>query len=234
MTLGEKIEFHRKKLGLTKVKLAQKIGLKNSSAISQWVKDRWPPNVENIARLADVFSVPTTELISDEPSAAELLYQKHNQLYSKVKNLKLTEGVRDSAASYLSDNSPYPQYTSTVRHISIKESVSENMFEIPMYSYEGYLPLLLETNEDIAPFAVKVGTASVYSGAQPGEYIIIRPTDKVTTNKTALVKLNDKYCIRQIVFDKENVTLKDGKKHSTVKKADIEIAGQVVAFLRLP
>ena len=228
MRLGEKIEKLRKEKGLTKVELTKKLGLLNSSVISQWAKGRINPSMDSKRRLSKEFGVPVSYFQDDAPSASEILARKHSVLYNSISDGGAAAGVRDGAARY-DEPAAYPR----AKHIPIRDAARGNFFDLPIYSSDGYLPVLLETLDDKRPFAFKIGDDNVFSGAAKGEYAIINPSDKAGDGKTALLKTAGKYCIRKVTFLKDGAVLKDGAKHTKTKEMP-EIYGLVVAFLRLP
>ena len=55
MTTGEKIQFYRKKIGLSQEELGQKM-LVSRQTVSLWEMDKTLPTVDNLLRLKDIFS----------------------------------------------------------------------------------------------------------------------------------------------------------------------------------
>ena len=64
MTLGEKIQYYRKKSSISQEELGNQLSVSRQS-VSMWEKDITVPTVDNIKRLAAIFSVSTDELMSD-------------------------------------------------------------------------------------------------------------------------------------------------------------------------
>lgn len=62
MTLGKRILYHRKRLGLTQDQLAEKMGV-TAQAVSKWEHDLSCPDVTTLPRLADLFGITTDELL---------------------------------------------------------------------------------------------------------------------------------------------------------------------------
>ncbi len=65
MTIGERIQMHRKNQGLSQEELAQKIFVSRQT-VSQWETDQTVPTVDNIYRLKEILGVSFDELLSDE------------------------------------------------------------------------------------------------------------------------------------------------------------------------
>ena len=69
LTLGKRILYHRKRLGLTQDQLAEKMGV-TAQAVSKWEHDLSCPDVTAVPRLAELFGISTDELLG-VPRAAE-------------------------------------------------------------------------------------------------------------------------------------------------------------------
>lgn len=68
MTVGEKIQFYRKKSGLSQEALGQKM-LVSRQTVSLWEMDKTLPTIDNLLRLKEIFSVSIDDILSDtEPS----------------------------------------------------------------------------------------------------------------------------------------------------------------------
>ncbi len=64
MTVGEKIQFYRKKNGLSQEELGQKM-LVSRQTVSLWEMDKTLPTVDNLIRLKEIFSVPIDDILSE-------------------------------------------------------------------------------------------------------------------------------------------------------------------------
>ena len=68
MTVGEKIQYYRKKIGLSQEELGQKM-LVSRQTVSLWEMDKTLPTVDNLIRLKEIFSVPIDDILSEaEPT----------------------------------------------------------------------------------------------------------------------------------------------------------------------
>lgn len=87
MTVGEKIQFYRKKIGLSQEELGQKL-LVSRQTVSLWEMGKTLPTVDNLLLLKDIFSVSIDEILSETdptedhaPHPAEsyvFQYEKHD------------------------------------------------------------------------------------------------------------------------------------------------------------
>ena len=64
MTVGEKIQYYRKKIGLSQEELGQKM-LVSRQTVSLWEMDKTLPTVDNLIRLKEIFSVSIDEILSE-------------------------------------------------------------------------------------------------------------------------------------------------------------------------
>ena len=64
MTVGEKIQFYRKKIGLSQEALGQKL-LVSRQTVSLWEMDKTLPTIDNLLRLKEIFSVSIDDILSE-------------------------------------------------------------------------------------------------------------------------------------------------------------------------
>ena len=64
MTVGEKIQYYRKKIGLSQEELGQKM-LVSRQTVSLWEMDKTLPTVDNLIRLKGIFSVSIDDILSE-------------------------------------------------------------------------------------------------------------------------------------------------------------------------
>lgn len=96
MTVGEKIQYYRKKHGLSQEELGQKM-LVSRQTISLWEMDKTMPTVDNLLRLKEIFSVSIDDILSEneiadeqakEPKESYLFNYDKNDLQEVFKGLK--------------------------------------------------------------------------------------------------------------------------------------------------
>lgn len=98
MTIGEKIQHYRKKLNISQEELGNQLSVSRQS-VSLWEKDVTMPTVDNIKRLAEIFSVTVDQLMSadevkdKEVVSNEVLYTLSVDDIKKVKFAYLSPGV---------------------------------------------------------------------------------------------------------------------------------------------
>ncbi len=70
MTVGEKIQYYRKKIGLSQEELGQKM-LVSRQTVSLWEMDKTLPAVDNLIRLKEIFSVSIDDILSEAEPITE-------------------------------------------------------------------------------------------------------------------------------------------------------------------
>ncbi|MBE6537032.1 MAG: XRE family transcriptional regulator [Ruminococcaceae bacterium] len=71
-SLGDKIHFHRKRIGFTQGMLANKLHI-SYQAISAWENSQTLPDIENLCRLSEVFGISLDEMLSKDTSSPTLM-----------------------------------------------------------------------------------------------------------------------------------------------------------------
>lgn len=70
MTVGEKIQYYRKKIGLSQEELGQKMFVSRQT-ISLWEMDKTLPTVDNLILLKEIFSVSIDDILSQSEPIEE-------------------------------------------------------------------------------------------------------------------------------------------------------------------
>ena len=83
-TLGKRIAYHRKTLGLTQEQLAEKLGV-TPQAVSKWENDQSCPDIGILPQLAEIFGVTTDALLGREEPAkvAEVVTEEEKENKNK-------------------------------------------------------------------------------------------------------------------------------------------------------
>lgn len=68
MTLGETIQYYRRRAGLSQEALAELVGV-SRQAVSKWELDEATPEVSKLVALARAFGITTDQLLSGEPQS---------------------------------------------------------------------------------------------------------------------------------------------------------------------
>ena len=65
MTVGEKIQFYRKNLGLSQEELGQKLHVSRQT-VSLWEKDQTVPTIDNLALLKEIFNISFDKMLGED------------------------------------------------------------------------------------------------------------------------------------------------------------------------
>ncbi|MBQ3355959.1 MAG: helix-turn-helix transcriptional regulator [Oscillospiraceae bacterium] len=69
-TLGDRIKYHRKRLGMTQEQLAERMGV-SAQAVSKWENNQSCPDISVLPDLANVFGISVDELLGKGSAARE-------------------------------------------------------------------------------------------------------------------------------------------------------------------
>ncbi|MBQ7847313.1 MAG: helix-turn-helix transcriptional regulator, partial [Clostridia bacterium] len=108
MTVGEKIQYFRKKSGLSQEELGSKL-LVSRQTVSLWEMDKTLPTVDNLLRLKEIFGVSVDELLDtrvapeeQEENAEEAPGTMPSESYQfEYTKEELTEYYKNVSAFYL-------------------------------------------------------------------------------------------------------------------------------------
>ena len=96
MTVGEKIQYYRKKIGLSQEELGQKM-LVSRQTVSLWEMDKTLPTVDNLIRLKEIFSVSIDDILGEtepieenknEPKEAYIFEYEKSDLQEVLKKAR--------------------------------------------------------------------------------------------------------------------------------------------------
>lgn len=102
-SLGKRIQFHRKSLGLTQDQLAEQLGV-TAQAVSKWENDLSCPDISTLPQLARIFGISVDALLGAEPAPetvheAEVVEeQEPNGFHIQTDGLELNLGSSRKAA----------------------------------------------------------------------------------------------------------------------------------------
>ncbi len=95
MTVGEKIQYYRKKIGLSQEELGQKL-LVSRQTVSLWEMDKTLPTVDNLIRLKEIFSVSIDDILSETAPIEEKAKEPKESYVFKYEKTDLREVFKKS------------------------------------------------------------------------------------------------------------------------------------------
>ena len=218
MDLGQKIEKLLKLTSMTKVELARKLGLKDSSVISHWVKNRFKPDRKNLQKLSVAFNKPLSYFEEDS---------KENT--SKSNSFEIREGTT-TAKSLYELISALP----SAKHIGVALEIQSEFFDLPYtFEPEEFLPVMFDAKNKES-FALKINSKTACPWAEKGEFALFVQAESVQNGKIALIRYKNRYTIKKLTLDGENIVLSTPAKKIKVSQNEIIIAAKLMAFYRKP
>ena len=218
MDLGQKIEKLLKLTSMTKVELARKLGLKDSSVISHWVKNRFKPDRKNLQKLSIAFNKPLSYFEED---------LKEN--ISEGNSFEIREGTT-TAKSFYELISSLP----SSKHIGVALEIKSEFFDLPYtFEPEEFLPVMFDSKNKEA-FALKINSKAACPWAEKGEFALFVSTESVQNGKIALIRYRNRYCIKKLTLDGEDIILSTPTKKTKVSQNEIIIVAKLMAFYRRP
>ena len=102
-TLGKRIAYHRKRLGMTQEQLAQRVGV-SAQAVSKWENNLSCPDITLLPQLARLFDVTTDELLGNTGHPETTLLPKEER--KPIKDMILRVVVNSKAGDKVRVNLP--------------------------------------------------------------------------------------------------------------------------------
>ena len=219
MDLGQKIEKLLKLTSMTKVELARKLGLKDSSVISHWVKNRFKPDRKNLQKLSVTFKKPLSYFEED--------FQE--EVFKEKKGFEIREST-STVKSFYELISSLP----AAKHIGVALEIKTEFFDLP-YSLEPeeFLPLTFDAKHKEV-FALKINSKTACPWAEKGEFALFISADTLQSGKISLIKYKNRYTIKKLTLDGGDIILSTPAKQIRVSQKEIKIVAKLMAFYRKP
>lgn len=85
------LKFLREKYDMEQIELAERLGRKSSSSISEWEKGKYTPKAGVLNDIAKIFDISLSELMSIELSNAESETPQYKMIQRKAKSLSVAD-----------------------------------------------------------------------------------------------------------------------------------------------
>lgn len=216
MTMGEKIKYHRKRIGLTQTELGERLGVEKN-AVSKWECGRVESiSASKIRTMAQLFGVTFSYLIDDEvdpngsaqPKRAQISDDAHHVgvLYDRAdeKDQLLTHSVLDK---YEDDNK--------IVSINTKQRNQGGFIEFDVYDepaaagFGNYLSAPECHREQFpsfivpkgADFGIRIRGNSMEPVVHDGSTVFVKQTMIVESGKVGIFVLNGESFCKQLIVD---------------------------------
>ena len=219
MDLGQKIEKLLKLTSMTKVELARKLGLKDSSVISHWVKNRFKPDRKNLQKLSVTFNKPLSYF---EEDSSQNIFKEEN-------SFEIREGTSTAKSLYeLISSLP------SSKHVGVALEIQSEFFDLPYtFEPEEFLPVMFDAKNK-ETFALKINSKIACPWAEKGEFALFVSSDSVQSGKIALIRYRNRYTIKKLTLDDEDIILSTPNKKIKTSPREIIIVAKLMAFYRKP
>lgn len=203
MTIGEKIQFNRKKLNLSQEELAKKLFVSRQT-ISLWEKNETSPTIDNLLRLKEIFGV-SIDMILDESSIP--LDNNTFSLDTICGALSYTMGIEPPKQSAPANKRLCKFVDKIFGGEKADRIVMYNPDAVAQWIYKKYPEIVkgVKHNTDVEiplatvmPSVTPVCFATMYTGAQPAVHGIQKyekPVLKIDTIFDALARAGKKVAI---------------------------------------
>ncbi len=204
MTIGEKIQFNRKKLNLSQEELAKKLFVSRQT-ISLWEKNETAPTIDNLLRLKEIFGI-SIDMILDEGSNL-FLNNNPTSLDTICASLAYAMGIEPPKHANQVNARLCEFVDKTFEGKKVDRIVMYNPDAVAQWIYKKYPEIVkgVRYNTDIEiplatvmPSVTPVCFATMYTGAQPAIHGIQKyekPVLKIDTIFDALVRAGKKVAI---------------------------------------
>jgi len=218
MTLGQKIKYHRKKIGLTQTELGERLGVEKN-AVSKWECGRVESiSASKIRTMAHLFSVTFSYLIDDDaelnagamPKRADISDDAHHvgELYDRAdeKDRLLTHSVLDKY-----------EETGTITSIRAKSRNAGGFIEFDVYDepaaagFGNYLTAPESHREQFpsfmipkgADFGIRISGDSMEPMVADQSTVFVKQTMVVESGRVGIFVYNGEAFCKQLIVDHE-------------------------------
>jgi|GEM_PF-1230281 len=230
MNLGEKIDNLLRQNHMTKIELALKMGLKDSSVVSHWVKNRFRPGRTNVVKLAGIFDKPVSYF--EEGDIETVTASEENRRVLDAAEKRILDVLHAVEAE---------EKSGRLRpiHVGVNGLLAGDRFRYFADAMpEEYLPILVESYGDRRVTALRIYGDSMRPFAEQGDYLIIAQAADVPDGRLALLRLVDGTCTLRRVFHSRNmaelVHVSKSIKPMKLPAGGFTYEGQVVGVFRKP
>lgn len=217
MTMGQKIKYHRKRLGLTQTELGERLGVEKN-AVSKWECGRVESiSASKIRTMAQLFGVAFSYLIDDEvdpegmqgaAKQIDISEDAHHigVLYDRAdeKDQLLTHTVLDKYEDenkIVSINTKHRNPGMMVEFDVYDEPAAAglgNYLATPQSSREQFPSFMIPKGAD---FGIRISGNSMEPKVHDGSTVFVKQTMAVESGKVGIFVLNDESFCKQLIVD---------------------------------
>ena len=218
MTMGQKIKFHRKRIGLTQTELGERLGVEKN-AVSKWECGRVESiSASKIRTMAQLFGVTFSYLIDDDvdPGGAQAA-QKRVPLSDDAHHVGVLYDRADEKDKLLT-HTVLDKYDDSAKVVSINTKQRNNgglveidVFDEPAAAGVGnYLSSPESRREQFpaimipkgADFGIRISGNSMEPMVSDGSTVFVKQTMTVQSGRVGVFVLNGESFCKQLIVDR--------------------------------
>lgn len=219
MTMGQKIKFHRKRIGLTQTELGERLGVEKN-AVSKWECGRVESiSASKIRTMAQLFGVTFSYLIDDDvdPDGAATA-QKRVPLSDDAHHVGVLYDRADEKDKLLT-HTVLDKYDDSAKVVSINTKQRNNgglveidVFDEPAAAGVGNYLSAPESHREQFPafmipkgadFGIRISGHSMEPMVSDGSTVFVKQTMTVQSGRVGVFVLNGESFCKQLIVDRE-------------------------------
>lgn len=225
---SENLKYLRSKFNMDQIDLAEKLGRKSSSSISEWEKGKYTPKAKTLAEIASIFSVDLDDLMNVDLST-QVKPNNITVIYNKLDTPRQKK-VYSFAEDQLEEQNKVVsiEETQTV-YLNSKLSAGTGILDLDPtdtkeIEYNGYVP-----KHDLA---FKVSGDSMYPTFEDGEIVFVEKTPDIYNGQFIAVQINEAAFLKKVYIEDDCLRLVSLNKEYddiiTNGNDDIRVIGRVI------
>ncbi len=217
------LKYLREKFGMEQMDLAERLGRKSSSSVSEWEKGKYTPKIKTLAEIANIFKVDLDDLMNEDLSIIEkTIVDKITEVSSQLEPPR-QEKVYNFADRELKDQNTTTVYGQTAAGEAIEYN---DQFEI-QEEQVSYIPKGTDG-------ALVVRGKSMSPLLENGELLFFEKTPQVENGEIAVVEIKgEAVTTKKVRYDFENEiiileSVNPDFDDMKFKSEDVKIIGRVL------
>ena len=225
---SENLRYLRSKFGLEQMELAEKLGRKSSSSISEWEKGKYTPKAKTLAEIANLFSVDLDDLMNIDLSKT-IAKRDISDIYNKLEPPRQAKVYDFAEAQLEAQNKVISIEDTQTVYLNSKLSAGTGILDLDPtdtkeIEYKGHVP-----KHDLA---FMVDGDSMYPMFEDGEIVFVEKTPDVHNGQFIAVQINEEAYIKKVYKEEECLRLvslnKEYEDILACEQDSIRIIGRVI------
>lgn len=217
------LKFLREKYGMEQMELADRLGRKSSSSISEWEKGKYTPKIKTLAQIANIFKVDLDDLMNKDLTK-EVTKKDINVIYNQ-----LTEPRQQNVyyfAEYQLEEQQKELQENNVHYLYHYGAVSAGSGEMLQDEHKEEIKYTGDVPQH--DFTLTINGSSMEPMFQDGEIIFVKETKEARIGQIVIAAVNGEGFVKKLGRDRL-ISLNSEYDDIHIKENDrAEIIGVVV------